>query len=118
MASYKDVPRNRRSVVTPGMFPSGNTVVETSEHDDETASKPLSNNSDENSENGVDLIDDSLAPTNNLEAEVSTLPLERCMRIVPHYQNSGAFFVAVFHKLSSLPCKFHLRANPKIQWVN
>lgn len=103
LASYKDVQRNRRSVVTPGMFPSGNTVVETSEHDDETASKPLSKNSDENSENGVDLIDDSVAPTNNLEAEVSTLPLERCMRIVPHYQNSGAFFVAVFHKLSSLP---------------
>ncbi|KAJ9170386.1 hypothetical protein P3X46_018498 [Hevea brasiliensis] len=28
---------------------------------------------------------------------------ERCMRIVPHDQNSGAFFIAILHKLSSLP---------------
>ncbi|KZV53762.1 tRNA (cytosine(34)-C(5))-methyltransferase [Dorcoceras hygrometricum] len=100
LASYKDVPENRRSVVTPGMFPSGNSVV-TSEHDE--TSELLSKNGDENSVNAVECMDDTVAPTNNLEAEVSTLPLERCMRIVPHYQNSGAFFVAVFHKLSSLP---------------
>ncbi|VFQ99785.1 unnamed protein product [Cuscuta campestris] len=40
-------------------------------------------------------------PTNTLEEEVSTLPLERCMRIMPHDQNTGAFFIAVFHKLSN-----------------
>lgn len=37
------------------------------------------------------------------EMEVSELPLERCMRIVPHEQNSGAFFIAVFQKISPLP---------------
>lgn len=107
LASYKDVPKYRRSVVTPGMFPSGKSYDETSEPDHETATGQFCENSDGNSENGRQLVDDSVAPTNNSEAEVSDLPLERCMRIVPHDQNSGAFFIAVFHKLSSLPGKFH-----------
>jgi len=34
--------------------------------------------------------------------EHSDYPLHRCMRIVPHDQNSGAFFIAVLHKLSLL----------------
>ncbi|KQJ90616.1 tRNA (cytosine(34)-C(5))-methyltransferase [Brachypodium distachyon] len=34
--------------------------------------------------------------------EHSNLPLHRCMRIVPHDQNSGAFFIAVLQKLSVL----------------
>lgn len=38
-----------------------------------------------------------------MDEEFSTLPLECCMRIVPHDQNTGAFFIAVFHKLSPLP---------------
>lgn len=107
LASYKDVPKYRRSVLTPGMFPSGKLYEGTSEHDNEASTGQFSENVDGNSENGVDLMDDSVAPTNNLEAEVSDLPLERCMRIVPHDQNSGAFFIAVLHKLSSLPRKFH-----------
>lgn len=45
--------------------------------------------------------------TNNSDAdhkeESSDLPLERCMRLLPHDQNSGAFFIAVLHKLSPLP---------------
>jgi len=32
----------------------------------------------------------------------SKFPLHRCMRIVPHDQNSGAFFIAVLHKMSPL----------------
>ncbi|MQL73193.1 hypothetical protein Taro_005539, partial [Colocasia esculenta] len=34
--------------------------------------------------------------------EKSCLPLEHCMRIVPHDQNSGAFFIAVLKKLAPL----------------
>lgn len=34
------------------------------------------------------------------EVEVSSLPLERCMRIVPHDQDTGGFFIAVFQKVS------------------
>jgi multisite-specific tRNA:(cytosine-C5)-methyltransferase len=37
-----------------------------------------------------------------IRTEHSDYPLHRCMRIVPHDQNSGAFFIAVLHKLSPL----------------
>lgn len=37
--------------------------------------------------------------------EVSSFPLERCMRILPHDQNSGAFFIAVLRKKCHLPGK-------------
>ncbi|KAH6822591.1 S-adenosyl-L-methionine-dependent methyltransferases superfamily protein [Perilla frutescens var. hirtella] len=103
LASYKDVRRYRKSVATPGMFPSGKSYDEISEPDLETTTVQICENSNGSNENGVGLIDDSVAPTSNLEAEVSDLPLERCMRIVPHDQNSGAFFIAVFHKLLPLP---------------
>jgi multisite-specific tRNA:(cytosine-C5)-methyltransferase len=46
------------------------------------------------------------ASTEDLIEEVSDLLLERCMRIVPHDQNSGAFFIAVLQKLSPLPGEF------------
>lgn len=36
------------------------------------------------------------------KAKVSSFSLDRCMRILPHDQNSGAFFIAVLHKISSL----------------
>lgn len=38
----------------------------------------------------------------NIPSIVENFPLERCMRIVPHDQNSGAFFIAVLEKLSPL----------------
>ncbi|CAH9105961.1 unnamed protein product [Cuscuta europaea] len=82
--SYKDAPKPRRGSIVPGMFPSrcnwsfGSVIHMDEEH---------------------------TTSTSILEEEVSTLPLERCMRIVPHDQNTGAFFIAVFHKLSNLPEK-------------
>lgn len=35
--------------------------------------------------------------------DISKYALDKCMRILPHYQNSGAFFVAVFTKTRNLP---------------
>ncbi|KAG5441778.1 tRNA (cytosine(34)-C(5))-methyltransferase [Clonorchis sinensis] len=35
--------------------------------------------------------------------DVSELHLERCMRIVPHDQNTGGFFLAVLEKIAPLP---------------
>ncbi|GER26875.1 ribosomal RNA small subunit methyltransferase F [Striga asiatica] len=102
-ASYKAVPNYRRSAVLPSMFPSGNSYVETSEHSNETETGQLCENGDGSSENGPQGTDASVVSSNSLETEVSDLPLERCMRIVPHDQNSGAFFIAIFHKVSSLP---------------
>jgi len=34
--------------------------------------------------------------------EIATLPLERSMRILPHDQDTGGFFIAVFQKISPL----------------
>lgn len=105
LTSYKDVRRNRQAAATPGMFPSGKLYDEISEPDQETANGQICENSNGTDKIGGELIDDSVAPTSNVEAEVSDLPLERCMRIVPHDQNSGAFFIAVFQKLLPLPGK-------------
>ncbi|KAL3845150.1 hypothetical protein ACJIZ3_002553 [Penstemon smallii] len=102
LASYKDVPNYRRSVITSSMFPSGKSYEETSENSHIKSTEEFSNGNGD-TEDGLQSTDDPVASTKSLEAEVSDLPLDRCMRIVPHDQNSGAFFVAVFHKLSSLP---------------
>ena len=36
-------------------------------------------------------------------ADAANLPLERCMRILPHQDDTGGFFVAVFEKKKELP---------------
>lgn len=74
--SYKDVPKVQRDGVLRSMFPSGK--------------------SDKDSTTGEIASDESAE-------EVCNLPLERCVRIVPHDQNTGGFFIAVLHKVSSLP---------------
>ena len=56
------------------------------------------------SEDGVQAIENCM--TNGYTEEVSDFPLERCMRIVPHDQNTGAFFIAVLQKVSPLPGNF------------
>lgn len=45
--SYIHVPKYRRSVVTSGMFPSGKTYEETSEHDHEAVTTELVENGNE-----------------------------------------------------------------------
>ncbi|XP_010472227.1 PREDICTED: tRNA (cytosine(34)-C(5))-methyltransferase [Camelina sativa] len=92
--SYKDVPQNRRGGVLVSMFPSGKNI------------KDLTNGSEETDNTVVDATPDEAAE------EVSDLPLERCMRIMPHDQNTGAFFIAVLHKVSPLP-EFQEKPNPK-----
>lgn len=117
MASYKDVPKYRRSVVVPSMFPSGRS------YSDATDSSNLITEPEEKHENGRNAdLEDAVHSTGNsipsvdvLEEEVSDFPLERCMRIVPHDQNTGAFFIAVFQKNSPLPGAFIF---PKALGVN
>ncbi|KAL3622806.1 hypothetical protein CASFOL_018552 [Castilleja foliolosa] len=73
LASCNDVPKYRRTFITPGMFPSGNLYAETPKW-------RYCENGDINSENGLQSTDASVAPSNSFEVEVSELPLERCMR--------------------------------------
>lgn len=104
LASYKDVRKFRRTLIVPSMFPSGESCVDTTYVDQKAAlGEVCDNGSDGNSANVSELPEDQMAQTDALGAEVSALPLERCMRIVPHDQNTGAFFIAVFQKLTSLP---------------
>ncbi|XP_055810969.1 uncharacterized protein LOC129880797 [Solanum dulcamara] len=97
LTSYNEICDSRRAAVVPGMFPSGKGYV------DAPGRQLPDNGSNGNSQNGIRMVQDSANPTTILDEEVSTLPLERCIRIVPHDQNSGAFFIAVFHKLSPSP---------------
>lgn len=102
LSSYKDVRKFRKAGIVPSMFPSGKNYVEASDsiHGTTLGEMPENNrdsvNESRSNENKTSLTDD-------LEEEISNLPLEYCMRIVPHDQNSGAFFIAVFQKLSPLP---------------
>ncbi|KAI3975356.1 hypothetical protein MKX01_022118 [Papaver californicum] len=123
LASYKDVSKYRRTAIVPSMFPSGQSfdaeTVVPSGLDENVV--PSGNDNDNEMENvtNVEEIRDSgcnvdsdhvteqsgilVSPTDALEMEVSDLPLEHCMRIVPHDQNTGAFFIAILQKVSPLP---------------
>lgn len=103
LASYKDVPQYRRSGILRSMFPYGKSSVNLSDNDQKPSGETHDNGDNEISKSGSQLKEESVAPTDAVEEEVSTFPLERCMRIVPHDQNTGAFFIAVFKKLSNLP---------------
>ncbi|RZR99145.1 hypothetical protein BHM03_00028637, partial [Ensete ventricosum] len=93
LASYKDVPKYRRSVILPSMFPSGQSYGETVISGD-LQKNPEIVGSNSGQEKGERM--------SHPENEISEFPLENCMRILPHDQNTGAFFIAVFQKLSPL----------------
>lgn len=83
------------------MFPSGRSDIAPIDKDHKHE-----NGDGTNAEDGFQPMEVPTTLSEGLDEEVSDLPLERCMRIVPHDQNSGAFFIAVLHKLSPLPGKF------------
>ncbi|XP_064974001.1 uncharacterized protein LOC135584442 isoform X1 [Musa acuminata AAA Group] len=139
LASYKDVPKYRRNVVLPSMFPSGQSYGETVISGDLQKKTEIvgSNSGEEKGERMshpenvgtqcqtmCENLEKIAAPTDTYQAEskpeevsskivssekldgdseeISGFPLENCMRILPHDQNTGAFFIAVFQKLSPL----------------
>lgn len=116
LCSNSEVDRHRAGVVVPSMFPSGKgwdlsadldaTVLTT---DSVPEKKPDANVQeepvlDENvQQEGVQ--EETVREENDDEVvvgevEVSSLPLERCMRILPQDQDTGGFFIAVFRKNS------------------
>ncbi|XP_071692152.1 uncharacterized protein [Rutidosis leptorrhynchoides] len=99
LASHKDACKNGRPGIVPSMFPSGQVHIDTSG----SYRKIIDGEVCEDDNNGDDEVEPTGDEANVLVNEVSSLPLERCMRIVPHDQNTGAFFIAVLHKLSPLP---------------
>ncbi|KAL6656177.1 hypothetical protein ACP70R_007003 [Stipagrostis hirtigluma subsp. patula] len=133
---HEDVPRYRKNVISPSMFPSGkgsnnchmvssvevNTdaadvdmkdTTDMGEGEQETKIAVDGSNRGDNcsTEEGTKVDCESGEVPNrsykkldstSIRTEHSDFPLHRCMRIVPHDQNSGAFFIAVLHKLSPL----------------
>ncbi|KAE9587773.1 putative tRNA (cytosine(34)-C(5))-methyltransferase [Lupinus albus] len=97
LVSCKDVPKSRRTVVLPSMFPAGGSYQDAVGIEDDTTDDANGNSEDvQAAENPV---------MHEFTEEVSGFPLERCMRLVPHDQNTGAFFVAVLQKVSPLSAK-------------
>ena len=37
------------------------------------------------------------------DADSDSMPLERCMRILPHHSDTGGFFIAVLEKVAKYP---------------
>lgn len=102
-ASYKHVPKYRRSVIVPGMFPSGKSYMDTTDDNHRIQHEEKHDNSGNGHfEDTFCSMENSPTPADEAH-EVSDFPLERCMRIMPHDQNTGAFFIAVIHKHSPLP---------------
>jgi multisite-specific tRNA:(cytosine-C5)-methyltransferase len=63
---------------------------------------------DESESGKVPRRSDGTSDSTSIRTEHSSLPLHRCMRIVPHDQNSGGFFIAVLQKLSPLNGTFFI----------
>lgn len=100
LSSYKDVPERRRPGLLSSMFPSGKNIDDSFENGGEVHDN--GGNRDPECE-PEPFTNDAVSPSEASDDGLSNLPLERCMRILPHDQNSGAFFIAVFHKRSPLP---------------
>ncbi|MCO5599395.1 hypothetical protein L7F22_053497 [Adiantum nelumboides] len=100
ICSYHNVDKHRAGSILPSMFPTGmgpedesSSVVEEllpSETPEEEMSPEDSEMSEENAPQNLEMH----------ENEIALLPLERCLRILPHDQDTGGFFVAIFRKVS------------------
>uniref|UniRef100_A0A0A9DWH2 SAM-dependent MTase RsmB/NOP-type domain-containing protein n=1 Tax=Arundo donax TaxID=35708 RepID=A0A0A9DWH2_ARUDO len=103
---HEDIPHNRKNVILPSSFPSSKSTQESHavcgvvEVNIENNGNFLKNCNIEETNNIISDVAKSLDSSSNIMD--SNFPLHRCMRIVPHDQNSGAFFIAVLHKVSPL----------------
>ncbi|CAO2207079.1 unnamed protein product [Urochloa humidicola] len=111
--THDDVSHDRKNVVLPSMFPSSNITEDSHAlcgdvemNIDNRSSFSRNCNIEETRKTNHDVDGVSIGSTKNLDCTSnvvnSKFPLHRCMRIVPHDQNSGAFFTAVLHKLAPL----------------
>ncbi|KAI5395832.1 hypothetical protein KIW84_062135 [Lathyrus oleraceus] len=90
LVSCKEVDKVRRSAVLPSMFPNGGNYRDIN----------CNCNCDVNGhpEDGVQVEENPAI--HEFTEIVSDFPLELCMRLLPHDQNSGAFFIAVLRGLN------------------
>ncbi|XP_068474343.1 uncharacterized protein [Phaseolus vulgaris] len=101
--SSKDVPKSHRNVVLPSMFPNGGSYQDVGDSNSNIIIDGDINTDDVkgHTEEDVQAVENPVML--EFTEEDSDSPLERCMRLVPHDQNTGAFFIAVLQKVSDLP---------------
>lgn len=106
LVSCKEVPKSRRSVVLPSMFPNGGSYQDIMDCNSncDVGGGGINGDANGNSEDGIQALENHVM--NGFTEEVSDFPLEQCMRLVPHDQNTGAFFIAVLQKVSPLQGSF------------
>lgn len=119
LTSYNEVKNYRKVAILRSMFPSDQICNNNDDScDDEQANSraleddvkaediPEIEHDGDNLVINGSLVDDikleGQAKETSSKTEYSSFPLERCMRILPHDQNTGAFFIAVLQKLSPL----------------
>ncbi|OIW15035.1 hypothetical protein TanjilG_13962 [Lupinus angustifolius] len=105
LVSCKDVPKSHRTVILPSMFPAGGSYQDAVGIGDDTTGDANGNSED------VQAVENPVM--HEFTEEVSDFPLEHCMRLVPHDQNTGAFFIAVLQKVSPLPA-FQVRPRKEV----
>jgi multisite-specific tRNA:(cytosine-C5)-methyltransferase len=66
----------------------------------------------DNEESFSRLAEGMFPPTDS--SEESRIPLERCMRVYPHSQDTGAFFITVLEKLSEIRARPEDSKKPKV----
>ncbi|CAG9131516.1 unnamed protein product [Plutella xylostella] len=127
--SFDQVPERWQTVVRPQMFPPTPDEIKTFNLDRWSAQIQLSNDSqwikpkvnhlrskdmvfydsfEEVSERWQTVVRPQMFPPT--PDEIKAFNLDRCIRILPHAQDTGAFFVAVFEKTALLP--WEKDANP------
>ncbi|OMJ25367.1 tRNA (cytosine(34)-C(5))-methyltransferase [Smittium culicis] len=94
-----------------GVERSSDEVVEISEDlddddDEESATPPQETSKSAKSSKNAENTPKTFRPYKSLfpPKNASELNLDRCIRIYPHLQNTGAFFVAVFEKKKEIEC--------------
>lgn len=109
LSCSKDVSKYRTNAIIPSMFPSGRSYADATDNNccvelgEDCKNNENGNGNCEESRDTFLPTEDSRIQADELDEEVSEFPLERCMRILPHDQNGGAFFIAVIHKHAPLP---------------
>ncbi|KAI5067305.1 hypothetical protein GOP47_0017833 [Adiantum capillus-veneris] len=106
ISSYRNVDKHRVGSILPSMFPTGRGQGVVSAQDEELL--PLETCEEEIAPPEGEQTSEDNTPQNREMGEtedggeIALLPLERCLRILPHDQDTGGFFVAVFRKVAAL----------------
>ncbi|KAH7446790.1 hypothetical protein KP509_01G076100 [Ceratopteris richardii] len=114
ISSFKNVNKHRAGSILSSMFPNRNVEDQSVSVDEEQLSVQEEIFS-ESLELNEDNEPQNLEIAENEDDEISSFPLDRCLRILPHDQDTGGFFIAVFKKVSPFKADQFSRQHAKRQ---